>query len=850
MRRFSLGLFVFFAVFGVSFFLYFEAKAQPAFPTGSSATPLSACQVQLDWTQNEPGAYYFEYQRDFNSLFTGATPFRIPPSGNLSGAPVPAVGGGSTDFSTSSSDGLKKLFSDTTYYYRVRSCDPSSCSQYGNFTSVTTPTLPTVPGAPVISDLTAFQVSSVQDIEFSWATSTLQTPYGGFSVYMSTDGGGFVYQGNTELWTKNADGTLNNDRGTAALSFRINGLSLDSTYTFMVRAYDTAMNCLYDPGLPPASNPGLDPNDPANNNQIVYSADSNQVIVPVRPTNLAGTSSGGPSPVVDLTWNDNSDNESNFEIQKSGVSDFSSLIETLSAPADSTSLSDSNVNPNATYYYRMRTCSASSPAGCSIFSNSVAVATGLSTPTLGASIIYATSSSETATVYLSWAGVIGADQYTIERSVSDIFDSPVTVVTSSGGGFFYERNLPLNQQYYYRVKAEGGGQISYSAIEPINLNIEFVLEGVGWAYGDGGGIGWVKFNSASEGGSTVSNPDYNYSVQIDRDGLLTGVAWADRRGTDDFGWLSFNKTDLAGCPGAPCEARMDEATGALSGWGRFLGPVFDIQDGTYESAFEGWVHLSGSNYGASFDEASLTFSGAAWAGDVGGWLVFGSPECLDCTVRVGRINRLPSVSNVSVEGPVDSWCAASPFYRVRWDYSDPDGDSQQSAEIKFIKVSDDSVAFSDTLSGLEGGQDFYTFFDPLADLEVDESHKARVVVSDGIGDSLPAESGATTTPTHYYPLVSFTTSPDPTATGTITTFTDTSSDRSGGTYPLAGREWTFENSSPGTSANPQEFVVFNDFPSTVTLDIEDSSGVSCIAEQEVGGGGASGPLKRRIFRER
>jgi hypothetical protein len=899
MRKFGLGFFVFFVVLGASLFFHFEAKAEPAFPTGLSAGPLSACQVELGWTQNEPGAYYFVYRRYLN-LLQPPTEFRIPPSGSLAGAPVTG------DFATSSSDGLKKLLSDTTYYYRIRSCDLTTCSQWrSNFVPVDTPSLPNAPAGPAIANIETEPAGNTQqDIELSWTTSPEPSSFGGFAIYMSTNGEPFVYRGHNELWRKNADGTLDpeGDRGAAAFSWRENNLSLGSTYSFFVRAYDTDMNCLYDPSLPPASNPGSDFNDPANNNQIVYSTDSNQVSVPIRPTNLDGASSGGADPTINLTWEDNSTNEDFFELQKATVSDFSSLIATFTPGANNTSFSDSDVNPNITYYYRVRACSGSAPAACSVFSNSVAVATGLSTPTLDASIIYATTTTEVATVYLAWGGVIGATQHEVERSTSDVFSSYDTIATTSGGGFFYDRNLPLNERYYYRVRATGGGQTSFSAIQPVNLNIEYVLEGVGWAYADDGGIGWIKFNSASEGGSTVSDSNRNYSVQIDREGLMTGVAWADSRGSGDFfGWLSFNKLDLVGCPSAPCEARMNE-DGELSGWGRFLGPIIDIQDGTYEGAFEGWVHLrstspsaglispvfekiagliknspfspfasllnlaaaqSSSDYGVNFDSGTGTFSGAAWAGDVGGWIAFGPSECEDCTVRVGRINRPPSVENVSIEAPTDLWCAETPFYRVRWVYSDPDEDPQQSADIEFVKASDGSVATSTTVSGNEGGQEFYTLFDPLAVLDTEESYKARVVVSDGFDDSLPAESAATTTPTHYWPLVRFNWNPNPTATSTITTFCsvtadcsfaieedDTTVNRSDGSFPFLGKEWIFPNGAPGSSSDDNEFVVFTNLPSDVSLRVWDEEAECTLIQEVAPGGTEAGPLKRRIFRER
>ena len=113
------------------------------------------------------------------------------------------------------------------------------------------------------------------------------------------------------------------------------------------------------------------------------------------------------------------------------------------------------------------------------------------------------------------------------------------------------------------------------------------------------------------------NAAAKYSVQIDNEGLLSGAAWAGK----NYGWFSFNKSDLTGCPSLPCEAKFNSAAGFLSGWGRFLIPKF-FPD---QSSFDGWVKLKGDNYGVEFTSSTRQFSGLGWGDNVAGWVAFGSP---------------------------------------------------------------------------------------------------------------------------------------------------------------------------------------------------------------------------------
>jgi hypothetical protein len=116
--------------------------------------------------------------------------------------------------------------------------------------------------------------------------------------------------------------------------------------------------------------------------------------------------------------------------------------------------------------------------------------------------------------------------------------------------------------------------------------------------------GWIDVNCLN----TSSCGTNSFGLSINGGGVLSGYAWS-----DNLGWISANPSDLAGCPTAPCTARMSGNT--LSGWLRAM------SGGTSQSGgWDGYIALSGSGYGITYDAVSNFFSGFAW-GDVNtGWI--------------------------------------------------------------------------------------------------------------------------------------------------------------------------------------------------------------------------------------
>lgn len=370
-----------------------------------------------------------------------------------------------------------------------------------------------------------------------------------------------------------------------------------------------------------------------------------------------------------------------------------------------------------------------------------------------------------------------------------------------------------------------------------------------------GGAGWISFNSDYPG--RVSVP--SYSVQVDESGVLSGAAWAAIRNPNDgstfsYGWLSFNREDLYGCPGqlpsVPCTGKWDRTTGKVTGWAKFIG--FENLSGS-DKWFDGWVSLakfgSGTNsYGSATDDSLKQLIGTAWgayrnfvfaSGWVGGtgWISMGNSACPRgrCNIWYTPLTNPPLVSSVTVETrgtpwtqtitdtsvdpPVertvahwsgDPFCASSTYYSVSWSYTGP---TLAQTQVEFYPVG----GVGKTVS-LDYGPILNINFPQAAQgrplgnlagtLDYDTDYRVRVRAATEVYDPVNSTttldwsawtSGTTFhTPTHYYPFVQFTaTYKGPDLSGQYQYGFDgaaVSLDRSAGgaqEYPMSGWSWTW-----------------------------------------------------------
>ena len=164
----------------------------------------------------------------------------------------------------------------------------------------------------------------------------------------------------------------------------------------------------------------------------------------------------------------------------------------------------------------------------------------------------------------------------------------------------------------------------------------------GWAWSSN--IGWISFNCTNVLGSCDQS---NYGVNKNPDGTLTGHAWS-----SNIGWISFNRADTGNPPSGSGTTDPGNGSGAmakvtgskLTGWARAL---------SNGDGWDGWISLSGTNYGVIFNNSSSSFGSYAWGDEVVGWVDFS-------LVIVGPSSTMPDLT-ASVPSPTSVTVGTSNF---------------------------------------------------------------------------------------------------------------------------------------------------------------------------------------------
>jgi len=295
------------------------------------------------------------------------------------------------------------------------------------------------------------------------------------------------------------------------------------------------------------------------------------------------------------------------------------------------------------------------------------------------------------------------------------------------------------------------GKASATALPP-----SISLEGFAWS----SVAGWISFNAkncdtnangfidtgACGGSDTGATPvvDYAVSVELPTSGVkkLSGYAWAnpvDVQGCDtnnngfidatprcggqdnattpvatyadasnNMGWVTFNETELAGCPPGPaaCRAQVNFIARKLEGWARSCA-VFQsgcqgaLRPPIQNGGWDGWISLSGTAvpsgelYGATYVPTSCKLEGYAWGGgdaaQVIDWISFsgvatdGSPY----GVRLVGANVPPDPpDNLSVTANTDppgTFCPGPWRFVFSFHYVDPETTDMSAYEIQIAK---------------------------------------------------------------------------------------------------------------------------------------------------------------------
>lgn len=170
---------------------------------------------------------------------------------------------------------------------------------------------------------------------------------------------------------------------------------------------------------------------------------------PAAPSNLVATPAGTSS--INLTWADNSTNETSFVLMQSSSSGgiFNKLI---TIPANTTSYTDVGLGSSATYYYKIQ---ATNAGGNSSWSNEASAKTDAPPATIPAAPSNLTATAAgTSVINLSWTdNALNESSFILQRSLSA--GSGFTNIATLAANTTSYSNTGLNSSatYYYRVQA-------------------------------------------------------------------------------------------------------------------------------------------------------------------------------------------------------------------------------------------------------------------------------------------------------------------------------------------------------------------------------------------------------------
>ena len=181
--------------------------------------------------------------------------------------------------------------------------------------------------------------------------------------------------------------------------------------------------------------------------------------VPADPAAL--TAASASSSAINLTWADNSTDESGFRIERS-TSATTGFTEIATVAADVTDYSASGLTASTTYYFRVRAYNGVGNSGYSNTANATTQAPAATAPTAPTTLV-ATASSSNA-IALSWSDNSNNETgFRVERSTSATTGFAEIATVGAGVSSYSASGLTASTTYYFRVRAYNGvGNSGYS----------------------------------------------------------------------------------------------------------------------------------------------------------------------------------------------------------------------------------------------------------------------------------------------------------------------------------------------------------------------------------------------------
>lgn len=318
----------------------------------------------------------------------------------------------SANTTTYSSTGLA---SSTLYIYRVRASNAGGNSSYSNTASATT--FPLAPNAPTALDASTVSFSQ---INLTWTDNS--TNEDSFRIERSLN----LLSGYTPIAIVGAN----------AISYANTGLSSSTKYFYRVLAKNAGGSSVY-------TNVDSATTDPA---------------PPNAPSVLTATAASNFQ--INLSWTDNSTDETGFKIEIALVSG-GPFTEIATVGANVTTYASTGLDPNKAYFYRVRAYNVS---GNSSYSNE-ATATTLPDAPAAPTVLTATAVSGSQ-INLAWTdNANNEDGFILESKPSSSLTFSVLTTLGANVTSYSNTGLAAVTGYDYRVRAyNAGGNSGYSNI--------------------------------------------------------------------------------------------------------------------------------------------------------------------------------------------------------------------------------------------------------------------------------------------------------------------------------------------------------------------------------------------------
>jgi hypothetical protein len=298
------------------------ASAPPA-PSNLSTSAVSSSQINLSWNDNSTNETGFKIERKTGSSGTWAE--------------ITTVG---ANVRTYSNTGLN---SSTTYYYRVRAYNGSGNSGYSNEAYATT----SGGGGNCMSSISVGQTVN-GNYESTCTSAHRGNSYAKYYTFTLSDTRTVTIDLtsaiDTYLFLLSGSGSggsviASNDDYNGSSNSHIQTTLNAGTYTIEATTYTSGQT-----------------------GSFSLSLQSTAGSAPTAPSNLIATAVS--SSQINLSWNDNSTNETGFRIERKTVAS-SAWAEIPAGGANVRTYSDTGLNSNTTYYYRVRAYNGSGNSGYS-----------------------------------------------------------------------------------------------------------------------------------------------------------------------------------------------------------------------------------------------------------------------------------------------------------------------------------------------------------------------------------------------------------------------------------------------------------------------------------------------------